>query len=52
MTTRRYKGYELRNVGISWYVYGILGDFSGRWIAKSFAEAKRWVDANLAGARR
>jgi hypothetical protein len=48
MTKRMYKGFELQNVGLSWYLYGIhSNEYAGRWIGKSFAEAKRWVDTNM-----
>lgn len=48
MAKRTYKGVELTNVGISWYV---AVDGRDRHAGMSLAEAKRWVDAHLGGAR-
>jgi hypothetical protein len=39
-----YKGRVLQNVGLSWYVAEAhVGPSAWRWIANSFAAAKRWV---------
>ena len=50
---RRYKGYDLVNVGLSWYIgphdpLGHRGEVShGTHIGTSFAAAKREIDARL-----
>ena len=51
MTTRMYRGFKLSNVGISWYVYGVMGDNAGRWVGKSLAEARRWINTYIGTVR-
>lgn len=46
MTKRRYKGIEIVNVGLSWYLapHDPCNGVSGRYLGNSFAAAKRTLD--------
>lgn len=46
MGTKRYKGYSLVNVGLSWYVTR-AEDSKAQHVGLSLAEAKRTIDAGL-----
>jgi len=53
MTTTKYKGYTIKNVGISQYIYRpnnpIVDRFSvSDGYAQSLAAAKRWINADIA----
>jgi hypothetical protein len=50
MTTTTYKGYTIRNVGTSWYIYrpGRVPVPPSDGHEQSLAAAKRWINTDLA----